>query len=172
MSGGGAPKAGGGATATAEGSRWHPAPNAIAALSKITCGSARSPGPGLPITGVTLAGSAAGSIIKLLRQFTQPVGGGVERLRGILPQLRHHLIVEIGDYFFQFFLDPRHRLVEALVHLFPEIFKATGTFVIESLVYDNSDYVVDLNHIREPCFAPGGNVLDSGVGRLADTQVE
>jgi hypothetical protein len=86
----------------------------------------------------------------------------VERLRGILPQLRYHLIVEIGDYFFQLFLDPRHRPVEALVHLFPEIFKATATFVIDPLVNHNPS-LVHLKHIREPCFGPGGNAFDSGV---------
>jgi len=81
------------------------------------------------------------------------------------------LIVEKGDYFFQLFLDSWHGLAEALVHLFPEIFKATATFVIERLMNHNPS-LVHLNHIREPYFAPGGSAFDSGVGRLADTQVE
>jgi len=51
--GGGAPRAGGGATATAGDLWWHPVIKAIAALSKIIGGNARSTWLAPPVPGVT-----------------------------------------------------------------------------------------------------------------------
>ena len=84
--------AGGGATATVVGLCRHPILRAIA-LIRSPCGSARSHGRRRN----TLMGSA--TIVELLGQLSQPVRGSVQCLRGILPQLRHHLIIEIGDHF-------------------------------------------------------------------------
>jgi hypothetical protein len=56
---------GGGAVATAGGWCRHPVPNVIAAMVRISGGSARNRWSGLPVAGDTLAGSGASAVVEL-----------------------------------------------------------------------------------------------------------
>ena len=73
--------AGGGATATGADLCRHPVPIAIAVLTSITCGSARSSRQ----RHATLAHSAAVTIVELLSQFAQPVRSRAQSMGGVLP---------------------------------------------------------------------------------------
>jgi hypothetical protein len=77
-------------------------------------------------------------VVELLSQFFQSIRGSVQCLRGVLPQLRHYLIIEIGDHFLQFFFCPWQCLVEPLVHFLAKIFESATTSVIELLVHNPS----------------------------------
>jgi hypothetical protein len=123
--------AGGGATAAIVGLCRHPILRAIA-LIRSPCGSARSHGR----RSNTLLNSA--TVVQLLGQFSQSIRGRVQRLRGVLPQLRHYLVIEIGDHFLHLFFYPRQCLVEPLVHFLAEIFESATTSVTRLLVHNPS----------------------------------
>jgi hypothetical protein len=102
------------------------------ALIRRPCGSARSHGR----RSNTLLNSA--TVVELLGQFSQSIRGGVQGLRGVLPQLRHHLIIKIGDHFLHLFFYPWQCLVEPLVHFLAKILESATTSVIGLLVHNPS----------------------------------
>jgi hypothetical protein len=127
----GAIAGGGGAAAVVVGLCRHPILRAIALI--------RSPGSSARSRGRrsnTLMGSA--TVVELLGQFSQSIRGDVQRLRGILPQLRHYLVIKIGDHFLHLFFCPWQCLVEPLVHFLAKVFESATTSVIGLLVHNPS----------------------------------
>jgi hypothetical protein len=127
----GAIAGGGGAAAVVVGLCRHPILRAIA-LIRSPCGSARSHGR----RSNTLMDSAM--VVELLGQFSQSIRSNVQCLRGILPQLRHYLVIEVGDHFLHLFFCPWQCLVEPLVYFFAKIFESATTSVIGLLVHNPS----------------------------------
>ena len=70
-----------------------------------------------------------------------------------LPKVDVTNVVEMGDQFFQLLFDPRDRLVELLIHLLTEVFKAASTFAAGRLVSHNSSLSHDPIVLAEGCFA-------------------
>jgi hypothetical protein len=78
------------------------------------------------------------TVVELLGQFSQSICRNMQCLRGILPQLRHYLVIEIGDHFLHLFFYPWQCLVEPLVHFLAKIFESATTSVIRLLVHNPS----------------------------------
>jgi hypothetical protein len=81
---------------------------------------------------------SSATVVELLGQFSQSIRSRVQCLRRILPQLRHYLVIEIGDHFLHLFFHPWQCLVEPLVHFLAKIFESATTSVTGLLVHNPS----------------------------------